>query len=46
MTAGPGKARLLKEFEFEFMKKESAKQLHHEEGFSTQKAFKEQTESS
>ena len=45
MTAGPEQARLLKEFECEFMKEASAKQLHHEEGFSTQKAFKEQTQS-
>ena len=45
MTAGTEQALLLKEFECEFMKEASAKQLHHEEGFSTQKAFKEQTQS-
>ena len=42
MTAGPEQARLLKEFEREFMREASSKQLHHEEGFWMQKSFKEQ----
>ena len=42
MVAGPEQARLLKEFEREFITEGSSKQSHHEEGFSTQKIFKEQ----
>ena len=44
MTAGPEQAQLLKEFECEFMREASDKQLHHEEGFWMQKAFKEQAQ--
>jgi len=45
MTAGPEQARLLKEFETEFMRESPGKQLHHEEGLWMQKAFKNQTQS-
>ena len=43
MIAGPEQARLLMEFEQEFTPSFANKQLHHEEGFSNQKSFKEQT---
>ena len=42
MIAGPEQARLLKEFEQEYMSEEVKKQQHHEEGLSTQKIFKGQ----
>ena len=45
MMAGPEQARLLKEFECEFMPEVSDNQLHCEEGLWTQKAFKEQAQS-
>ncbi len=43
MIAGPEQARLLKEFEREFIVKETKEYHHHEEGFCTQKTFREQT---
>ncbi len=43
MIAGPEQARLLKEFEREFIVKETKENHHHEEGFCTQKTFREQT---
>ena len=42
MIAGPEQARLLKEFEQEYISEEDKKQQHHEEGLSTQKIFKGQ----
>ena len=42
MIAGPEQARLLKEFEQEYISEEDHKQQHHEEGMSTQKTFKDQ----
>ena len=42
MIAGPEQARLLKEFEQQYISEEDNKQQHHEEGMSTQKTFKEQ----
>lgn len=42
MIAGPEQARLLKEFEREYISEEGNKQQHHEEGMSIQKTFKEQ----
>ena len=42
MIAGPEQARLLKEFEQEYISEDGTKQQHHEEGMSTQKIFKEQ----
>ena len=43
--AGPEQARLLKEFECEYMRETTNKQLHHEEGLWMQKVFKEQAQS-
>ena len=45
MTATPEQARLLKEFESEFMREIPGNQLHHEEGFWMQRAFKKQAQS-
>ena len=45
MTAGPEQAQLLKEFETEFMREVSVRQLHHEEGLWVQKVSKEQAQS-
>ncbi|KAI9529079.1 hypothetical protein NQZ68_013386 [Dissostichus eleginoides] len=42
MIAGPEQARLLKEFEQEYILEKGNKQHNHEEGLSTQKTFKEQ----
>ncbi len=42
MIAGPEQARLLQEFENEFIPEVVNQQKHHEEGFSSQKTFKEQ----
>ena len=42
MIAGPEQARLLKEFEQEYISEDGTKQQHHEQGMSTQKIFKEQ----
>ena len=42
MIAGPGQARLLKEFEQEYISEDGNKQQHFEEGMPTQKIFKEQ----
>lgn len=42
-VAGPEQARLLQEFEREIMIKETNEYYHHEEGFCTQKTFREQT---
>ena len=44
MIAGPEQARLLKEFEQEFIPNVANKQLHHEEGLCTQKTFHEQAQ--
>ena len=41
--AGPEQARLLKEFERELSMEENNEYHHHEEGFCTQKTFREQT---
>ena len=46
MIAGPEQARLLKEFEQEYILEKGNKQQHHEEGISTHKTFKEQGTSS
>ena len=43
MIAGPEQARLLKEFERELSMEENNEYHHHEEGFCTQKTFREQT---
>ena len=43
MIAGPEQARLLKEFEREFITEGINEYHHHEEGFCTQKTFREQT---
>ena len=40
MIAGPEQARLLKEFEQEYISQDGNKQQHHEEGLYTQKIFK------
>ena len=45
MTAGPEQARLLKEFGEQFLNEETKRNLHHEEGFCTQKNVKEETQS-
>jgi len=45
MMVGPEQARLLKEFECEFMPEVSDNQFHHEESLWTQKAFKKQMQS-
>ena len=42
MTVGPEQARLMKEFEREFIPEVVNRQKHHEEGFCSQRAFKEQ----
>ena len=43
MVAGPEQARLLKEFEKEYISEETNEHhYHHEEGFCTQKTFREQ----
>lgn len=42
MVAGPEQARLLQEFEKEFIPEVVNQQKHHVVGFSSQKAFKEQ----
>ena len=43
MVSGPEQARLLKEFEDDYESKENSSEYgyHHEEGFSTQRSFKE-----
>lgn len=41
MLAGPKQARLLKEFEVDIFTQENENHLHHEEGLSTQKNFKQ-----
>ena len=45
MISGPEQAQLLKEFECEYLSDSYDLELgfYHEEGFSTQKSFKEQT---
>ena len=42
MVSGPEQARLLKEFKKDFVGREDEMKYHHEEGFPTQKNFKEQ----
>jgi len=45
MISAPEQARILKEFEGEYFYSDSESDAHHEEGFSAQKNFKEQTNS-
>ena len=40
LLAGPEQARLIQEFESQFLIEKEGKYLHHDEGLSTQKAFK------
>ena len=42
MVSGPEQARLLKEFEDDYLQNDSECSYHHDEGFSTQRIFKEQ----
>ena len=44
MIAGSEQARLLKEFEQQYLNEATNNQLHHEEGYCTQRAFKEQVQ--
>ena len=43
MTAGPEQARIMKEFEREFIPEVVNRQKHHDEGFCSQRVFKEQS---
>ena len=47
MVSGPEQARLLKEFEDDYLQNNSDSECgyHHEEGFSTQRIFKEKAAS-